>query len=133
MAEELGSNVFFRGAGRRRSRLAVAASIAVAVAAIVVAIVHPLLAGEGLLGRPRYVSLINHGQLQVCRVGPAGVVCPPLSSSLSQSYRASQSYSESESYSESKSYSASASKSKSYSSSRSVSTSTSLSPSVRTQ
>ncbi len=122
MAEELGSNAFFRGAGRRRrSRLAVAASIAVAVAAIVVAIVHPLLAGEDLLGRPRYVSLINHGQLQVCRVGPAGVVCPPLSSSLSQSY------------SESKSYSASASKSKSHSSSRSVSTSTSLSPSVRTQ
>ena len=126
MAEELGSNAFFRGAGRRRrSRLAVAASIAVAVAAILVAIVHPLLAGEDLLGRPRYVSLINHGQLQVCRVGPAGVVCPPLSTSGSQSY------SESESYSESKSYSASASKS--YSSSRSVSTSTSLSPSVRTQ
>lgn len=122
MAEELGSNAFFRGAGRRRrSRLAVAASIAVAVAAIVVAIAHPLLAGEDPLGRPRYVSLINHGQLQVCRVGPAGVVCPPLSSSLSQSY------------SESKSYSASASKSKSYSSSRSVSTSTSLSPSARTQ
>ena len=35
---------------------------------------------------PRYVSLINHGQVQVCRVTGAGPICPPLSFSLSKSY-----------------------------------------------
>jgi formate hydrogenlyase subunit 3/multisubunit Na+/H+ antiporter MnhD subunit len=103
MADEVGPNVHFRGAGRQWYLLLI-------VTALLVLAVLGVLAARAL--RPvlayKYVSRINQGQVQVCRVTPAGgVICPPLSSSLS--------------------------KSKSYSPSKSLSTSTSLSPSVRAQ
>jgi hypothetical protein len=114
MPNELGSNAFSRGVARRRYlQLAVSAVIALAVLGLLVALVRPVFAGKHAPSVTRYVSLINQGQLQICRVTPQRVICPPLSSSLSKGY--------------------SASKSKSFSPSKSVSTSTSLSPSVRTQ
>jgi|SRR5580704_1914879 hypothetical protein len=114
MAEELGSSGFFRVGGRPRYlRLLVLAVIAVALAGLLAARVHPVIADKQTPSDPRYVSLINHGQLQICRITPKRVVCPPLSVSVSKS--------------------PSASKSKSYSPSKSLSTSMSLSPSVHTQ
>jgi hypothetical protein len=109
MTDEVGSKAYFRGAGRRRYlQLIVAALSVLAVLGFVAASMRPAITYK-------YVSRINQGQLQVCRVTPVGVICPPLSGSLS------------------KSYSASKSASKSYSPSKSISTSTSLSPSVRTR
>jgi hypothetical protein len=90
---------------------AIPALIALAVLGLLAAFVQPVFAGKHVISDPRYVSLINHGQLQVCRVTPRHVICLPLSSSLSKSYSASESYSPS----------------------NSVSTSTSVSPSVHTQ
>ena len=126
MANELGSNAFFRGRDRRRQlQLAVSALVAVAIVGLLVAVARPVLQGKDLpiVLSPRYVSVIKAGKLQVCRVAPRRVICPPVSGSLSESYSASRSYSES----------ASESASKSYSPSNSVSTSTSLSASVHTQ
>ncbi len=98
MADEFRSNMHFRGAGGRYL-LAVAALIVLSVLGLMAARVRP---------GYKYVSLINQGQVQVCRVTPDGPICPPLSSSLSKS--------------------ASVSKSKSFSPSKSISTSTSLVP-----
>jgi hypothetical protein len=99
MAEEVGSNAYFRRAGRQRYLLLIITALLVlAVLGSLIAHVRPVLAYK-------YVSRINQGQVQICRVTTAGVDCPPLSSSLS----------------------------KSYSPSNSVSTSTSLSPSVQAQ
>jgi hypothetical protein len=119
MTDEVGSNALFPGAGRRRYlQIIVTAAVLLTVLGLVAARVRPVITYK-------YVSRINQGQLQVCRVTPVGEICPPLSASLSKSYSPSKSYSESGS--------ASASKSKSYSSSNSLSTSTSLSPSVHSQ
>jgi hypothetical protein len=102
MANEVGSNGYFRGARRHRYLILIAtALLVVVVLGALAARVRPGLADK-------YVSRINQGQLQVCRVTPAGVVCPPLTPSLSPSHGAGGSKS------------------------TSVSTSTSLSPSVHT-
>jgi hypothetical protein len=131
MTDEVGSNGYFRGAGRRRYlQLGVAAALTVlAVAGILAVFVRPVL-GE------RHVSVINHGHFQICRVTPEdAVICPPLSMSPSKSYSLSNSVSAGTGVkppSLSKSFSAS----KSVSTSTSLlppSTSTSLSPSVRTR
>jgi hypothetical protein len=124
MADEFRFNVLLDGAGDRRRyvRLAVTALIVLGVAALLAALVRPVFAQRTL----RYVSLINQGQVQVCRVTAAGPICPPLSFSLSKSY--SPSKSKSDSLSKSKSPSPSL-----VPASKSVSTSTSLSPSVRAQ
>jgi hypothetical protein len=125
MADEFRFGMFLSGAGRRRYvQLAVTALMVLGVVALLAALVRPVFAHRTL----RYVSLINQGQVQVCRVTAGGPICPPLSFSLSKSY------------SPSKSKSKSASPSKSVSTgpslvppSKSVSTSTSLSSSVRAQ
>jgi len=109
MADEFRSNFYFRGAQRRYLQLAIIALIVLVILGLLAARLRPALTYK-------YVSLINQGQVQVCRVTPDGVICPPLSGSLSKS----------ESLSKSKSYSPS--KSKSYSPSKSISTSTSLIP-----
>jgi hypothetical protein len=72
---------------------------ALAVLGLLAALVQTVFAGKHVLSDPRYVSLLNHGQLQVCRVTLRKVICPPLSSSLSKSYSASESYSPSNSVS----------------------------------
>lgn len=74
-------------------QLVAAAPMALAVAGILVAIVHPLFAPKHTPSVVRYVSLIKHGQLQVCRITPRRVICPPLSSSPSKSYSTSTSLS----------------------------------------
>jgi hypothetical protein len=124
MADEFRFSALLKGAGDRKRyvELAVMALIVLGVAGLLAALVRPVFAQRTL----RYVSLINQGQVQVCRVTAAGPICPPLSFSLSKSY----------SLSKSKSYSPSRSKSSSPTlvpPSKSVSTSTSLSPSVRAQ
>jgi hypothetical protein len=116
MADEFRSNMYFRGA-QRRYLLAVGALIVLAVLGLLAARVRPAY---------KYVSLINQGQVQVCRVTPDGPVCPPLSASLSKS----SSLSKSKSFSPSKSVSTSTSL---VPPSKSSSTSTSLSSSSRTQ
>lgn len=116
MADEFRSNMHFRGA-QRRYLVAVAALIVVAVLGLLAARVRPAY---------KYVSLINQGQVQVCRVTADGPICPPLSASLSRS----SSLSKSKSFSPSKSVSTSTSL---VPPSKSSSTSTSLSSSVRSQ
>jgi hypothetical protein len=125
MADEFRFNLFFNGVGRRRYvRLAVTALVVLGVVALFGSLVHAVFAQRTL----RYVSLINQGQVQVCRVTGAGPVCPPLSFSLSKSYSPSKSKSKSSSLSKSVSTGPSL-----VPPSKSVSTSTSLSPSVRAQ
>jgi hypothetical protein len=127
MADEFRFNAVFGGAWERRYvRLTITGAIVLAVLALLGAFVAPVFAHRPILGAPVYVSRINHGQLQVCRVTSGGVKCPPLSDSLSRSY----SPSKSKSYSPSKSLSTSTSVA---APSKSLSTSTSLSSSVRTQ
>ncbi len=123
MADEFRFNLFINGADRRRYvRLAVAALIGLGMVALLGALVRPVFAHRTL----RYVSLINQGQVQVCRVTAAGPICPPLSFSLSKSYSPSKSKSDSLSKSVSTGPSL-------VPPSKSVSTSTSLSSSVRAQ
>jgi hypothetical protein len=116
MADELRSNTYFRGA-QRRYLLALAALLVLAVLGLLAARIRPA---------DKYVSLINQGQVQICRVTPDGPVCPPLSASFSKS----SSLSKSKSFSPSKSVSTSTSI---VPPSKSNSTSTSLSSSIRTQ
>ena len=130
MADDFRSNLSIRGAQWRYLRLAVTALIVLAVLGVLAARVRPTLTFK-------YVSVINQGHLQICRVTPDGMKCPPLSVSPSKSF----SLSKSKSYSLSKSVSPSTglkppSKSISTSTSllppsQSVSTSTSLSSSIR--
>ncbi len=88
MAKQLGSNSLFRGAGRQRYLLIIVTLLLVFVLlALLAARVHPIL-GEN------YVSVINHGHFQICRVTAESVViCPPLSTSPSKSYSPSKSVS----------------------------------------
>ncbi len=105
MADDVGSNAFLRRAGRHRHLLLIVTAL------LVLAVLGSLLIHTRPVLANKYVSRINQGQVQVCRVtSGGGVACPPPSSSLSKSYSAS----------------------KSYSPSKSISTSTSLSPSAHT-
>jgi len=127
MADEVGSNAYFRGAGQRRYlRLIVMAAIVLAVLALLAARVRPF-------STNKFVSVINHGHVVVCPVTPEGdLACPPLSSSPSKSYSPSKSVSATTSL-KPPSLSKSVSPSKSISTSTSLlppSTSTSLSPNV---
>jgi hypothetical protein len=94
MVDEPRSNAFFRGGGwRRYVQLAVLAVITLAVVGLLAAVVHAVFAVMNPPSPARYVSLVNHGQVQVCRVTPGRVICPPLSGSLSKSFSTSTSLS----------------------------------------
>ncbi|HLY00937.1 MAG TPA: hypothetical protein VKR56_00420 [Candidatus Cybelea sp.] len=140
MADEFRFNAFFRGADRRRYvQLGVTAITVFGLLGLSAALVRPVVVPRHTSTVQGYVSLINQGQLQVCRVTSDGVKCPPLSTSLSKSASLSKSKSASLSKSTSTSTSLAApSKSLSTSTSlaapsKSLSTSTSLSASTRTQ
>jgi hypothetical protein len=94
MPNELGSNAFSGGVARRRYlQRAVSALAALAVLGLLAALVHAVFAVANPPRPARYVSLVNQGQLQVCRVTPQRVICPPLSSSRTKSFSTSTSLS----------------------------------------